>query len=112
MNNSVILDEKAQSIIKYYLPNFAVAERLADFYSVFCDPSRIRLLSALTVTEMCVTDLASIVEMNQSTVSHQLKLLRSLGVVKQRRDGKIIYYSAIENCVKDVILYGRNFIGV
>ena len=112
MNTSVILDEKAQNIIKFYLPDGETAERLAAFYSVFCDPTRIRLLSALTVTEMCVTDLSNVVEMNQSTVSHQLKLLRSLGIVKQRRDGKIIYYSAVEQAVKEVIGFGRAFIGL
>lgn len=112
MATGVVLDEKAQNIIKYYLPTHNVSMDLADFFSIFCDPTRIKILSALNVTEMCVTDLSSTVGLNQSTVSHQLKFLRSTGIVRTRRDGKIIYYSVSTKCIKEVIALGRTYIGL
>ena len=79
-----------ESVIRYYLPKNEVAADLADFYAVFGDATRVHILSALAISEQCVTDLCRMLGQIQSTVSHQLALLRALRLVKTRRVGKVI----------------------
>ena len=69
------------------------AEQLAEFYRVLADPTRVRLLSAIANTELCVNDLRLILEMEQSAVSHQLRALREWGMVRARKVGRQVYYS-------------------
>lgn len=69
------------------------AQEMAAFFSILADPNRLRLLSALAQQELCVCDLAAALEMTESAVSHQLRLLRSQRLVKYRRAGRNIYYS-------------------
>ena len=107
---SIVLDEKAQKTVRYYLPENAMLSKIADFFGVFCDETRIKILSALSITEMCVTDLAATININQSTLSHQLKYLRHLNMVKFRRDGKVIYYSLTNKAVEDIINISLNYI--
>ena len=80
------------------------------FFSVFADSTRVRMLSALAISEMCVTDLSRVLGINQTTVSHQLRLLKNLGIVKCERYGKIIFYSLINDTVNDVMLKGVEFL--
>ena len=67
--------------------------RLAELYKVFGDPTRIRILYALSKKEMCVQEIADTLSMTQSAISHQLRVLKESFLVKNRRDGKTIYYS-------------------
>ncbi|NEO41598.1 MAG: helix-turn-helix transcriptional regulator [Moorea sp. SIOASIH] len=69
------------------------AQQMAEFFSVLSDPHRLKLLSALAQQELCVCDLAAIVKMGESAVSHQLRVLRSQKLVKYRRQGRNVYYS-------------------
>jgi DNA-binding transcriptional ArsR family regulator len=69
------------------------------------------MLSALAISEMCVTDLSRVLEINQTTISHQLRLLKNLGIVKCERHGKVIFYSLIDDTVNDVMLKGVEFLG-
>ena len=69
------------------------------------------MLSALAISEMCVTDLSRVLDINQTTVSHQLRLLKNLGIVKSERSGKIIFYSLVNDLVNDVMLKGVEFLG-
>ena len=92
------------------MPEENVLESLANFFSIFADATRIKILSALSVSEMCVNDIANILELNQTTVSHQLKSLKTVGAVKYRRDGKIIFYSIADNVINDCLLNGVNYI--
>ncbi|MEB3359396.1 MAG: metalloregulator ArsR/SmtB family transcription factor [Synechococcales bacterium] len=69
------------------------AQRMAEFFGVLSDPHRLKLLSALAQQELCVCDLAAIVKMGESAVSHQLRVLRSQRLVKYRRQGRNVYYS-------------------
>jgi len=68
-------------------------EALADLFKVFGDNTRLRIIHALSHSEMCVCDLAIVLDMSQSAVSHQLRILKAARLVKNRRDGKVIYYS-------------------
>jgi len=79
--------------IKAALPGPGVIAKLAEFFKVFGDPSRITLLYYLSKRELCVADLASLAGMGQSAVSHQLKILRLSRLVKTRKEGTVVYYS-------------------
>jgi DNA-binding transcriptional ArsR family regulator len=69
------------------------AQQMAQFFGAMADPHRLKLISALVKTELCVCDLAAVVKMSESAVSHQLRLLRNLRLVKHRREGRNVYYS-------------------
>lgn len=75
------------------LPAAETIERLADFFKVFGDFSRLKILYFLSRAELCVADLAALAQMQQSAVSHQLKTLRLSRMVKYRKEGTVVYYS-------------------
>ena len=66
---------------------------LADFFKIFADSTRIRILCTLLYGEMCVSEIGDALDMTQSAISHQLRVLKQAKLVKNRRDGKTIYYS-------------------
>lgn len=68
-------------------------EGLAETFSALADPTRVRILDALSHGELCVCDLAAVLGLSQSAVSHQLRLLRSIRLVRPRRDGRVVFYS-------------------
>lgn len=108
------MNEKPKSIINEELVKTMsqrlIDERslmnLADFYKLFSDESRLKILYLLTMNEMCVSDISATLDMNQSTVSHQLKTLRNSHVVKYRRDAKIVYYSLDDEHIGQILLQG------
>ena len=75
------------------MPGNDTFSKIADFYKIMGDLTRCKIIFALQQTEMCVCDLASLLSMTKSSVSHQLKKMREYGVVKYRRSGKEVYYS-------------------
>ncbi len=81
-------------------------ERLAEFFKVFADPSRISLLHALHAAELCVCDLSETLGMSQSAVSHQLRLLRAARLVKYRRQGKMAFYSLDDGHIAEILRAG------
>ena len=111
MNAPIRLSPHDESVIKYYLPKNEVLSDLADFFSVFSDATRVKILSSLLITEMCVSDIALMLGERQSTVSHQLAFLRSLRMVRTRREGKIIYYSVASKYVVKMLDLGTKFLG-
>lgn len=106
----ILLKEEKVKDVKFYLPEEKMCLKLADFFSIFSDTTRIKILSALAVSEMCVNDISRILHINQTTVSHQLKLLKSSGAVKFRRDGKVIYYSLASTMINDCLLSGVDYL--
>ena len=78
------------------------AQQMADLFGTLADPHRLRLLSALTKQELCVCDLAASVKMSESAVSHQLRILRTMRLVKYRREGRNVYYSLKDNHVTNI----------
>ena len=80
--------------------------RLADLFKIFGDPTRIRILHALSLQELCVCDIAETLGMTQSAISHQLRALKQMQLVKYRRDGKTIYYSLADNHVYTILAQG------
>ncbi len=79
------------------------AAGLAETFKVLGDPTRVRLIHALSVGELCVCDLAAVLDMTQSAVSHQLRLLRGMSIVKGRREGKVIFYSLDDDHVVQLL---------
>lgn len=89
-----------------YAENTDILYKLADLFKVFGDPTRIRILNALSQTEMCVQDIADRLSMTQSAISHQLRILKQSELVKFRRDGKTIYYSLADDHVATIMAQG------
>ena len=77
--------------------------RLAETFRVLGDPTRVRILQALSLSELCVCDIASLLGTSKSAVSHQLRLLRSMRVVKYRKAGRIVYYSLDDSHVGNLL---------
>ena len=111
MQDTMLLDRRTKDLVREYVPEGDVLDSIVCFFSIFADPTRVRMLSALAISEMCVTDLSRVLEINQTTVSHQLRLLKNLGIVKSERQGKIIFYSLVNDTVNDVMLKGVEFLG-
>lgn len=90
------IHHQREELVDHVQDNFPVTEvigRLADLFKTLGDPTRVRILWALSLHEMCVCELASALEMTQSAVSHQLRLLKNAQLVRARREGRSIYYS-------------------
>ena len=111
MSQMLLLDKRTQDLIQDYVPQGEILEGIVCFFSVFSDYTRVRILSALAISELCVTDLSRILEINQTTVSHQLRYLKSAGIVRCYRQGKIIFYSLTSDSINDVLLKGIEFLG-
>jgi ArsR family transcriptional regulator len=79
---------------------------LAEFFKVFGDSTRIRILHVLSHAELCVCDISALLLMSQSAVSHQLRILKNARLVRNRRDGKVVYYSLDDEHVKDILNVG------
>ena len=77
-------------------------QQMADLYKLLGDSTRCRILCALLRQELCVCDLANVLSMTKSSISHQLRKLRTMGAVKCRRDGKEVYYSLDDHHVHDI----------
>lgn len=83
---------------------------LAELFKVFGDSTRIRILYVLSEAEICVGDIAQILNMTQSAISHQLRILKQNKLVKVRRDGKQIYYSLADDHVRVILAMGKEHI--
>ncbi|MEG1528144.1 MAG: metalloregulator ArsR/SmtB family transcription factor [Clostridia bacterium] len=106
-----MITEKDRKDIAYYLPDVNATSKLATFFSLFADSSRLRLISLLALCNMCVNDISQMLGMNQTTVSHQLKLLKQMQIVRSDRQGKTIFYSLSNTKINEVLLFGVEYLG-
>ena len=88
------------------MPEKTMLDGLSSFFKVFGDPTRIAILMALSKEEMCVCDLCALLDMKQSAVSHQLKTLKQSRIVRNRRAGKVMYYSLDDDHIDSVLHIG------
>lgn len=88
------------------LPDSEILYGLAELFKTFGDPTRIRILTALSRRELCVCDIAELLGMTQSAISHQLRILKQMKLVKFRRDGKTVYYSLDDSHVATILSQG------
>ena len=107
----VLLDENIQGLIKEYVPQGDILDELVGFFSLFSDCTRLKVISALAISKMCVSDISTLLSINQTTVSHQLRLLKNLNAVKMKRQGKVVFYSLKNELLSDVLLKGVEFLG-
>jgi DNA-binding transcriptional ArsR family regulator len=83
---------------------------LAELFKVFGDSTRIRILYALSASEMCVCDIAALLGMTQSAISHQLRVLKQSRLVKYRKEGKVVYYSLADDHINQIFDQGLEHI--
>ena len=83
---------------------------LAEFFKVFGDSTRIKILYALSQSEMCVCDIATLLQMGQSAISHQLRVLKQMRLVNFRRDGKTVFYSLSDGHIQTILAQGMEHI--
>jgi len=104
-NCSVIHQETVNEVRKNMLDEDHLFD-LAELFKIFGDSTRINILNALTISEMCVCDIAAALNMTQSAISHQLRVLKQGKLVKYRKDGKVVYYSLDDQHVSGILNQG------
>ena len=108
--NGNIIHEDIVVRVKDQLPAEETLYDLAELFKVFGDTTRIKIICALFESEMCVCDLSCLLNMTQSAISHQLRVLKSARLVKFRREGKGVYYSLDDEHIKHIYDAGLNHI--
>lgn len=101
-----MLHEEVVHATRQGMLNMSQRESLAEFFKTLGDPTRMGILWALSLNEMCVCDLAALLCMGQSAVSHQLRTLRQARLVKSRREGKVVYYTLSDEHPGHIIQLG------
>ena len=104
------LHRELLEIVNKTMPEETELYDLAELFKIFGDSTRIRILFVLFEAEVCVCDLAQVLNMTQSAVSHQLKILKQIKLVKSRREGKSIFYSLADDHVRTIIAQGQEHI--
>lgn len=97
-----IIHKEVINKVKEKLPKEEMLYELAEFFKVFGDTTRIRILCALFEAEMCVCDLSALLNISQSAISHQLRGLKNARIVKFRKEGKVVYYSLDDDHIKHI----------
>ncbi len=104
------IHEDALKTVHAHLPPDELLYDLAELFKIFGDSTRIKILYALLESELCVCDIAKLMDVTQSAVSHQLRVLKSSKLVKFRREGKIVYYSLADEHVIRILSQGMEHI--
>ena len=107
----MLIDRRLQDLVHDYVPSGEILDELVCFFSLFSDYTRLKIISALAISEMCVSDISEVLCINQTTVSHQLRILKNLNAVKTKRQGKVVFYSLRSDALSDVLLKGVEFLG-
>jgi len=106
-----VIHEEIVNLVKSKMPREESLYDLAELFKVFGDSTRIKILWALDASEMCVCDIAVLLNMTQSAISHQLRVLKQAKLVRSRKDGKIVYYSLDDEHVRQIFDQGLIHIG-
>jgi len=104
--DSDVIHEEIVNKVREKMPQEETLYDLAELFKVFGDSTRIKILWALGESEMCVCDIAFLLNMTQSAISHQLRVLKQAGLVKSRREGKTVFYSLEDEHVKQIFDQG------
>ncbi len=102
---NVIHQDKVDKVMEK-MPSDRLAYKAADFFKIIGDKTRMKILLALFESELCVCDIAVLLDMNQSAISHQLRVLKQAELVKYRKDGRVVYYSLDDDHVKNILDQG------
>lgn len=106
---NVIHQEKVDNV-KKIMPKDDLIYDLAEFFKVFADSTRMKIIYALMENELCVCDIAAIVGTTQSAISHQLRILKQAKLVKYKKEGKVVYYSLDDEHISEIVKKGREHI--
>ena len=106
----VVVHEELVHTVEERLPDDEVLYDLAELFKMFGDSTRIKILYALFASELCVCDIAQLLGLTQSAISHQLRILKSGKLVKFRREGKTVYYSLADEHVSRILSQGMEHI--
>ena len=109
-NGFIHLDRKTQEEVTETMPPEEELQDLAEFFRVFGDPTRLKILYVLKCAEMCVLDIANLLSMTQSAISHQLRVLKQMKLVTNRREGKTVFYSLADGHIRTIINQGMEHI--
>lgn len=104
--NCIMVHDDTVNKVKSKLPKEECLYDLAEFFKVFGDSTRIKIIFALYKSEMCVCDLVEVVRISQSGISHQLRTLKQMDIVKYRRDGRTVYYSLDDHHIYEILTAG------
>lgn len=105
-----VIHDDIVSEVKESMPEDETVMDLADAFKVFGDFTRLKILLALLSHEMCVCDISALLGMTNSAVSHQLRVLKQMNLVKNRREGKVVYYSIADEHVETIINNGMDHV--
>lgn len=108
--NCTVIHDDIVTRVKDCIPKEEVLYDLADLFKIFGDTTRIKILCALFQAEMCVCDIAALLGMTQSAISHQLRVLKQSRLVRYRKEGKVVYYSLDDEHVKGIFNLGLTHI--
>ncbi|UCE07885.1 MAG: winged helix-turn-helix transcriptional regulator [bacterium] len=100
---SNIVDQQKIDKVQNLMPHNKEIVQLAETFKVLGDPTRLRIVLALSKEELCVCDLATLINISVSAVSHQLRLLKGMKIVTYRKEGKMVYYSLDDRHVENII---------
>lgn len=109
-NNFIYADEALIKKVDEKMPPEEELQDLADFFKVFGDATRLKILYVLLCSEMCVYDIATLLGMSQSAISHQLRVLKQMDLVKNRREGKTIFYALADSHIVTILSQGLDHI--
>ena len=101
-----LVNEEVVETVKKQMPKDEVLYNVAELFKMFGDTTRVKILYTLFISEMCVCDIAELIGVSQSAVSHQLRILKQGRFVKFRREGKIVYYSIKDEHIKVIFDQG------
>lgn len=109
-NSFIHINRETVDKVDEKMPPQEELQDLADFFKVFGDPTRLRILYVLLCEEMCVYDIANLLGMSHSAISHQLRVLKQMDLVKNRREGKTIFYSLADSHIVTILSQGLDHI--
>lgn len=87
-----------------YMPSQSTMSQLVSFFSMFSHETRLKIVSLLSISKLCVSDIVNILSLNQTTVSHQLKILKNANIIDSVRQGKKVYYFIVKESIYDILL--------
>lgn len=105
----IIHEDRVESARKQLLQVPGI-EAMGDLFKAIADPGRLQILLALDLQEMCVCDLAALLGVSESAASHQIRILRTMNLVKNRRDGQVLYYRLVDDHVMQLIKVAREHV--
>lgn len=105
-----MIHEEEVNSVRAIMPEDGLIYDLAEFFKVFADSTRMKIIYALMEKELCVCDIAAIVGTTQSAISHQLRILKQSKLVKYKKIGKVVYYSLDDEHISEIVKKGREHI--